>query len=410
MAFDTEIREAKYTSPSGASFVLQFDKLDRAGGKKAAIHEGPQQNAPDVQDLGNSAEKYPMSVYFTGEESQNEADDLWAALSETGQGTLAHPRWGNIPVLPLSWTQAENKVEGLGRVDFTIDFLRCSADSPYPTTNAQTAETVNADTETAMDAGDAASAADYMTEDAADTASIAEEVTRTTKKSDTIFGKLVALSETLQASFVALNKKILATVNDLVGDEMALFNATRQMVMTGSKVATKTIVKVAAYRQWAETVIEFVPETIAQAALYAQNMYVALGGTIEASVSGEVASRNEAVLIADELEETGALIFAAIEAVETAIPEFRADPETVAALADSLATSRELALERAYSLKSERRVVIATDRTPLDVLAEFYGDGIDDLDDALDEFIKTNMLQGNERIVIPAGREVVYYA
>ena len=137
------IRQAKYIAPSGATVIMQFDDVERSSGKKFAVHELPQQDAPIVQDQGKKATEYPFACYFSGETAYTDADALDAALSEIGPGTFEHPMFGNIDVLADTWAETRKLVDGLGRVDFSIHFVYAPKIKPLSTgTAASAAESV----------------------------------------------------------------------------------------------------------------------------------------------------------------------------------------------------------------------------------------------------------------------------
>jgi len=117
-----------FTAPSGATFLLSYDKVDREGGKKASVNEVLDSDVSITQDQGGTAERIPVECYFTGEDYDLVADGFYAALSERytleDPGFLLHPRWGLIEVFPLKWKQSENFVSGSRRANFTIEFIR----------------------------------------------------------------------------------------------------------------------------------------------------------------------------------------------------------------------------------------------------------------------------------------------
>jgi prophage DNA circulation protein len=129
MSYIDRLRTLKYTSPKGTSFNLQFDDLSRNGTRKIAVSESPDKDLPSIQDLGLAAEKYPVEVYISGADYDKEADRFFNALREKGVAELAHPRWGNMQVIPLSFSQVEKFVDGARRAVFTIEFVRASVET-----------------------------------------------------------------------------------------------------------------------------------------------------------------------------------------------------------------------------------------------------------------------------------------
>lgn len=130
MAFNYESRKLPFTftSPSGATFDLQYDRLEREGGKKASTNEVLDSDVSVTQDQGNNADRYPVDVYFTGDDYDLIADGFWAALSERysvlNPGIIVHPRWGPIEVIPIKFKQSESFVDGKRRANFSVDFIR----------------------------------------------------------------------------------------------------------------------------------------------------------------------------------------------------------------------------------------------------------------------------------------------
>lgn len=406
MAYDERLREAAYRSPSGATFVLQFDDVERTGGKKAAVHEFPQQDAASVQDLGNQAEKFPMAVYFTGADYDTQADAFWSALGERGPGSLQHPRYGDIPVLPIAWTQAEKLVDGLGRADFKVEFLRVLADVPFPITSVAIDEAVGSAVAEATEAASAEAAGEFDPENAADLAVVKADVLDGVQSYQDAFAEVTAVSEEIQAESTKAVRDITGGIDDLLAEPLALFTSLANLARLPARVLTSVVNKLKAYNAYVEAIVQAEPLSVAQATAFVEAVLYGMAGATEASTIGGLRSRGEAIAAADALEAIGETVAAAIGAAEAAVPGFRTSPETMTALIGAASAARASLLERAYSLRAERRVTLASDRTPLDLVAEFYGGAIDELD----AFIESNGLTGDEIILVPAGREVVYYA
>jgi len=364
----------------------------------------------DVQDLGNQSEKFPMSVYFTGSNYDTQADALWTALSERGAGTLQHPRYGNIPVLPLTWSQSEKFVDGLGRADFKIDFIRVNTEVILPITAVAAAESVTSATSSAIDNSVTESADEFVPENAADVAALTVQASSWLADYNAAFAKVTAVSETIQSEVNKAVSEFSANIDDLIAAPQELFLSMSNLSTMPAQVVTNIVDKIDAYHEQITNLALSVPESYTQALTSCEALFYAFAGASVATTIGTIATRGDAVSIANSMADISTLVQQAIENNEAAISGFRANPETLAALVNAMATARASILERSYSLKSERRVTMASERTPLDLIAEFYGDALTDIDTVLDDFIRTNCLCGNEILLIPAGREVVYYA
>ena len=129
MSYIDRIERLTYQSPKRKTFDLEFDDLARNIQRKTAINEFPYQNKANVQDLGMGNLKIPIRCYISGNDYDLEADRFFKALNEQGYGTLDHPRWGSIDVIPINITQSESFIDGLGRAIFEIEFIEYYPDA-----------------------------------------------------------------------------------------------------------------------------------------------------------------------------------------------------------------------------------------------------------------------------------------
>lgn len=397
MSYLDRLRSAEYIAPSGAAFTLYFDSLGRSGGKKAAVHEFPQQDAPFVQDLGLTAQKVPLTCYFTGDDYDQTADAFWAALGERGPGTLRHPRFGDLSVLATSYSQQEGFVEGMGRAEFTVDFVVVPERAAFPASAVSLEATVAEVSEAAAAATGEAIAADFAPTTARDKVEAQEAILASVEETASWGQEIVAASAELATAFDKAVRDLENQIDELMDDPSGLATAYIRVCRLPAAGTGSILAKVSGYAGLIESALAFIPEAEPAEAMKAMILSGLTTGMIDATLIGTIKSRQEAVLIADTLTDTYRAALAGLESVD-------ADVGVIEALADGSSGAARALLARSFTLATERRVVLATERTPLDLVAEFYG-GID----RLDEFIETNGLGGDALFLIPAGREVVYY-
>jgi hypothetical protein len=406
--YTDRLRQPVYRSLSGATFVLQFDDVERSGGKKAAVHEFPQQDAASVQDLGNQEQRFPMTVYFTGADYDQQADAFWQALSERGAGALQHPRYGDIPVLPLSWSQTEKWVDGVGRADFRVEFIRSPDTVAFPITVVAIDTAISAGVASAIELSVEIAAGQFFPINAADIANIKNQALFGIRSLKSAFDSILSTAESIQAEFNALFEEITSGIDELIAAPGELYTKMAQLASIPAQIVTSVSSKVDSY---IALFSEPVPEelTNAQAINIGEMTVYPFGALAVASTIGDIQSRGEAVAISDKLSGAVDTFNSRIELVESASPSYRQNQAILAQLKDSMDKARASLLDRSYSLKTERRVTLASERTPIDLLSEFFANEITDLDAALDDFILSNGLKSDEIILVPAGREVVYY-
>lgn len=123
MSYLDRLKTARYISPSGVTILFSYDDLNRTNATKSSIQELPFQDGGKIQRQGNAIIRYPIVASIYGDNYDILADRFFTALREKGDfGILDHPRWGEIKVIPITFTQAEKFVDGTRVATITIDF------------------------------------------------------------------------------------------------------------------------------------------------------------------------------------------------------------------------------------------------------------------------------------------------
>ncbi len=406
MPYLDRLRLARYRSPSGVEFTFDFRDLSRASGKKAPVHELPQQNLPEVQDLGQAATHFAIEALFRGADYDQSADAFWDALAERGPATLLHPRWGDLAVLPVSFTQREGFVDGMRQATFEIDFVRTGA-APVPATAAQAESVIGS----AVEDADAAITEDITVTPAgaADSAKVENRarsgITKFAAKIQAVIADAGTIKEEFDAKVRAFETAAFAPAT-LAEDMLDIMRSPAQAV-------TSILAKIRAYGGVIESLGEQLPAAGASPAEAATAILQFLGllaGLSESVLAGTLSTRKDAVEAAELTQDS---VYAALEYIEQAeAASGYLSPEAIlAAIKAIMAQTSALLLERSYSLAIEQRMVLDADRTPLDLVYELAApESTEALETALDAFIEHNRLTGDELLLIPRGREVVFYA
>ena len=91
MSWLDRIREAAYTSPSSVRLTFDYEDVRKSIDKKTTAFDFPDADGTFVQDLGHTGRRYPLRIFFWGDDYDTEADAFEAALLERGTGKLEHP-------------------------------------------------------------------------------------------------------------------------------------------------------------------------------------------------------------------------------------------------------------------------------------------------------------------------------
>lgn len=397
---NNSLRELIYTTPGGVQYPMSYETLERSGSRKLGVHELPNRNFPIIQDLGNNADRFPLTAYFHGADYMTRVDAFILALKDPGRGTLQHPRYGNVVVYPVSFTQSEDMVDKVGRAQVTVEFLRVapidpvvSASSASSSAAATSAAAVAAATETAIEPANASDQAAIVE----DTASFIDDYNR-------FMADILALSESAQAEAARIASEILSAGDSILDDPVQLYSSLASLAALPAQIATNVTAKVESYRALIVETAARVPETYAQAANQFVVLCAAFGGACVAPGAGGYTSRADAVAASDSLDSSAAAYSAAVSAIDALALGYRPDPGVISGLMMASASARSAIIDGVFELRAERRIELANDRTPID----FYWEVAGTLD-GIDEFIKSNGLAGDEILMMPRGKVLVIY-
>lgn len=411
MSYLDRLRPGRYWSPSGAEFTFEFRDLQRAGGKKAAVHEFPQQDLPEVQDLGQSTVHFALELIFTGQDYDLVADPFWEALNERGPATLMHPRWGDITVLPLSILQTEAFVAGMRRATFQVDFVR-TGDLQFPTSSTQVESQVGIGLDDFEGNAAAAFGEDIAPEDALETAAVRGDMLSVGEELDARMTETVAENEERAEEFRRKVSNFQADIDELVAEPAAMTQSYLELARLPGRSGAAILTKVKSFGGLIEALaVGGSPGSPAEAAALVLQLFGALSGLAESGISGgEPQNRSAAIESSEAVGDALETAITAIEAIEAAVDGYAAPIELLSTLQGLVGQVAALLLERGFGLAVEQRAVLDGDRTPLDLVYELINpQTAEELETALDDFIAQNNLHGDEILLIPRGRKVVYY-
>lgn len=411
MSYLDDLRECRYTAPSGASFALQFDDLSRSTEPKAALLDPPQQSRTEVQNLGFSGVRFPMSFYLSGPEYHTVADDLFDALMEPTDtrrpGTLQHPRWGDVLVAVVSGpSQVEGFVENMGQAVFTVEFITVDREAKFPDSSADAGGIVQAGADDCAAASEANYGANGVPENPAETARVGQNTTNfLTQTGDALRG-LASSAQDLGAQFSADLNTALSTVDDLVADPLALASSILALVRAPAQAVLEINAKIESYKTIANGMVSLTVNSFAECELLFLGMGAVAVASCEASLSGlDFGNRGDAVDASDNIDAILAQLRALLEAAETT--GWVCDGDTWAGIEDLMSTCRSRLLNASFDLKAERRKALPSAMDPHSAVKALYGTWSDEL---VDQFGLDNDLADDEWFMIPAGRMVVWYA
>ena len=402
------LRTMKYISPSGLEFILQFEDLERSGGKKAPVSEYPGQNQAGVQDLGNLTPTYPISCYITGQDYDTEADRFFDALHETGPGKLIHPRWGNLSVLPTQVVQAEKFVAGAGLAAFSITFIRASLDSfEFPKASAAPAAIVTANVGSAVTAI-VESVPEELTQ-VGEIAGTKAEILNVLDEVTEGFDNITGLTDDIRADIDQAVRDITSEIDDLVESPADLMTSMLQLFRYPATVDIDVEAKIDGYATIYSNIIDGFITTANQYGegfgAIAAGILAALGlSAAESTTAGDISTRDEAGQVVSDLDSLNSTINDSMQDIEDA-GSFSAAYELQQTLELTMSAALSGLIDRALNLPAERSIIMDREVPPTVLCYELFG-SLDNLDD----WMNFNRFVDDEILLIPRGREVRWYA
>lgn len=450
MSWEDNLKEAAYTSPSGTRLTFIYENVSREQGIKSTNFDFADADGTFVQDMGRTGRRYPLQLIMSGDNCDTEANAWELALSERGQGTLEHPVYGSILVVPTgSVRRRDDLVSAANQVIIEVEFMETNS-LIYP---APVADPV-AEASAFGDIADAAQAAGFsqgfINSAIAELAELQTYYNSAVNTVDEYLGPVSSAVSKANKAFRQIKSSIDNGLSSLVGKPLTLGYQTIQLIKTPARIVESVSARVQAS---ANQATNYLSGSVSSSSQSAQYTTTSSASSSTATVTRERATgriaaysevistmlasapENRAHLYNNDLFASSAATSMALSAVNTAFDRRKdavAAAEQILDAMDSLSSWRDsgykdmgeiddgnswqatqqmmayvagILVDSSFNLLNENKLTLTSDRTIIDLCFELYGDG----DLYLDQFITDNDLSGDEIIEIPRGRVVTYY-
>jgi hypothetical protein len=415
VAYLDNLRPAIYESPNGDTFEFKYDELERTGGKKASIKELVEQNQADVQDLGNRTVGYPFELYFTGDDYQSVADAFFDALNQAGPATIKHPRWDDVLVLPIDWTQREGFIEEMRVARFDIQFITVGVATTPQSLNIQSSDVQSLMDEIEFDIAPEPFHLEYNTESLNDEVAAEQAFQGAFTSLDNSLRNAAQSDPDIFDEYQSTLFTVQNNIDELLSKPLSLAKNTVKLLRLPGKTETAFREKIKGYRAVLTTLFNVAISDLSRASRnqVIQNELFAAGvfcGAIEASFNDDYRLKSEIIAAISEIQSIYDSIIVYFDARQEQFEEFNNDYQyifdqaTLSKLNAILQNTTDYLINQSFSLQAEKKIILTTKRTPLDLCYELYG-----TIEQLDFFIESNSIQDEEFFEILPGREILYY-
>lgn len=405
--------EAAYTTAAGDRFTFKYVDWSRSREKRVQEFTFPGVNGSYGQENGHSGYKYPVKAYFVGEDCDDQADAFEAALFENGFGTLEHPMYGFITVVPMGEvTRTDNVTSEANVSTVEVTFLD-TLPILYPNVSQDTGSLIFLE----ISEYSLAASTDLVTKidltDPSALASFKSKLTDMVTKFKTAFSGLSELKANIEARVAAITATISditnfvdGVIDDVTSTISGVIQDVVDLVNLPAQIYGAVTDKLNSYSDLISGFIGSLDPGLSFNDYWgnknsAENLVT---GMVSVVVNSEFDTKSDALAAATTILDTfddltawsdsGAQLVGAIDTGESYQRIQRLVALTVGYLVDL-----------SFSLKQERVVVLDRPRTIIDIAAEYYGS----IDDNLDLLINSNSLSGSEILEIPKGRKVKIY-
>lgn len=443
MAWNNEILEAAYTSPSGKRMTFNYDAgLERKTALKTAENVFPDVDGAEIQSLGLGGKKFPMTAIFSGSDCLKQADNFEALLCERGYGIMEHPIYGKHNVVPTGEIgRSDNLVSELNQSLVKITFSETITARAFPSSDVAATDALTS----AIDSYENAASTSFAK--LIETGSIDDELQLQSvlkTQSNSLFKNMANLAQKAGDKAEELQQKIQTfktSMNGWIGnlDQIAANaqNIATVLIKTArlpSELAINALAKIEGYSSAINDIIKNVKKdpvginaiknqfavtsTVLGALVGSMGFGVAKtasdsntggsgasGGASENVSEGGFLSRGSVLSAADAVTEQFEIYK---EYVDSQIEKdaFVDTGEGYSALLETIVSAVQVLETVSFELPITRIVKLGRDRQVLELLCELYGEeGFD----RLDQFIADNELTADEIVLLPMGREVRYY-
>ena len=417
MPWNERIREAAYTPPSGITsgkrFVFNYENVRKLVDKKTTGFNFPDAEGTFVQDMGHSGRRYPLRIFFWGDDYDIEANAFELALLESGTGKLEHPVYGTVNVVPFGRISRRDDLKTAANQAVIDVVFWETIGLIYPAVQDDPAsEVLNAvnkyNTEKATEFEEITDL-----DSAIEQSSLKNSYQVLLDGTSNTLQDIANTQDDVRQQFNAIKDSINQGIDILISDPLTLAFQTTQLLQSPARALTNIVARLDAYNGLIDSIITSVGaitlpgrDSRNSNEFHTKDLYVStyVTGSVVSVVNNQFTTKTEAIEAAEAILTQFENItnwrddnYQSLEEIDTG--------SAYQQLQESVALTAGFLVEISFTLKQERRFILDRNRTYIDLVPELYGE----TDDQYDFFITSNNLSGDEMFELPKGREIVYY-
>jgi hypothetical protein len=414
MPWNERIRAAAYTSPLGFRIELDYEDVSREIDKKTTEFNFPTGNKTYIQDLGRTGNRYPMRLFFWGDDYDRDALRFETELNEPGIGRLDHPIYGTVNVVPFGMIRRRDDLKtAANQAVIEVTFYETIFEI-YAGAITDLADGVFSAISLYNAAASGQLNAEVIVDKVFEDSSFKNFYGGVTGAAVSGLGGIAGSNSDVSSSF---NATVTSMQTDLSSpnpiDVETLSLQTTNMAQVVAKADEVSISdRLSAYEDLANplmlehTVSTSSFDNVNDNEFHARDMFVSayLTGMIVSAINTEFVFKKDAIDTTDRIITVFEnwvlwrdINYAKLEKEDTG--------DLYQYLHQAVADITAYIVQISFTLQTEKFITLTYAKSIIDAVAELYGN----VDDKLDFFITSNNLTGSEILELPKGREIVYY-
>jgi len=415
-SWEGRLKQAKYQSPSGIVVAFDFEDLEGTFPKKTSAFESAAGDGTYIQDNGLSSGRFPLNVIFHGDDYDERANTFLKALLEKGEGILSHPVYGEIDCVPFGDITRQDALKtAANQAIFSVEFYETTGLSLGQLGNFQQVFEVYQD----LAAGNFAEKLNVS--DIANRETFKSKFQRTLKTVERGLTNATRIVEGASKSTEAVSESINRSLDVLVNQPLTLARQTQILMGEPARIVGATRERLRAYGNLARDIFgggtaapdsfDFENSNGFQSDLLFAGSLVANAGITAQLATFDtkpqyLSTAQQLGELADEMILWQDANGASLSQTDTIQGETTDTGAGWSELVSLLSLIIGNLVARSFDAKTEYRVELSEDRSPIDLCFELYGTASPE---QLDIFQQQNDLSGDEYFLIKRGRSIVWY-
>lgn len=442
--WEDRVRGAAYTCPNGTRFVFKYEDLSRETPLRNAWFEFPLIDNAYGQQNGFGSRSYPMRCYFVGPQCDLLATAFEAGLMQRGIGRLEHPVYGTIDVIPDGSIVRNDALKSAANQAIVEITFKTTTGIVFPDATKDPQNEILA-LIAGFDVASAQSFADHVNiKKVTHRTSLIQGIRKTLDGISKTIGGLSSAVSSVNREFQNIRSTVNYGLDVLVGQPLLLARQVKNLISAPSRALLGIQNRLDGYSDLADNIFgsksgrpleqlahgssmltrrtailnDFHTSDLVVSQAVASSVIAATTAPVNAAGESQLDAtrfdtRAKAIAAASQISNMfDALVawrdecfagFSDIAGVDAALVD---TGESIQALQNSVAMTIGYLVRVAFTLKTERSIILDRPRTIIDLCGELYGS----VDDRLDFLIATNDLTGSEILEIPRQRKIVYYS